>query len=247
MAYQHTFKRYELKYMLSVDQADRLRQLMRTYMAVDRYGWTVIRNLYYDTENYRLIRHSMEKPVYKEKLRVRSYRQVSPEEQVFVELKKKYQGVVYKRRVALPEKQAMQWLSGHPEQTPDGQIGREIAYVCDFYRSLHPAVFLSYERQAWYELQGSDLRVTFDRNILFRQEALSLREPVWGTPLLPEDRVLMEVKTSGAMPLWLTGFLAEEKLPRASFSKYAAAYGNYIFPKWKGWNGYDEKSVSGNL
>lgn len=240
MAYQHTFKRYELKYLLTVQQAEEVRKIMSRYMAVDRYGWTIIRNLYYDTDHYRLIRRSMEKPVYKEKLRVRSYRQVTDDEPVFVELKKKYQGVVYKRRVAIPEKQAMQWLSGHPEDAPAGQIGQEIGYACDYYHSLHPVVFLSYERQAWYDRKGSDFRVTFDRDIRFRQEALSLREPVWGTPLLPEDRVLMELKTSGAIPLWMTEFLTRARVPKASFSKYATAYGEYIFPEMKGRICYDK-------
>ena len=111
MAYQAVFKRYELKYLLTQQQKQAVLSAMESHMALDRYGRTTIRNLYYDTDNYRLIRRSMEKPEYKEKLRLRSYSQVGSEDLVFVELKKKYQSVVYKRRISLPEHQAMAWMA----------------------------------------------------------------------------------------------------------------------------------------
>ena len=112
MSFQTVFQRYELKYLLTQEQKKKILQAMAPYMELDQYGRTTIRNLYFDTGNYRLARHSIEKPSYKEKLRVRSYSQADPESPVFVELKKKYRNVVYKRRIALPEKEAMEWLQG---------------------------------------------------------------------------------------------------------------------------------------
>ena len=165
MAYQTVFKRYELKYMLTLEQKEKILEAMEPYMALDQYGRTTIRNIYFDTDNYRLIRHSIEKPVYKEKLRIRSYRQADPESPVFVELKKKYDSVVYKRRLSLPEEEAMEWVSGeqHPEHTSQKktQISDEIDYFLTYYKTLHPAVFLSYEREAYYSKDGDDFRVTF--------------------------------------------------------------------------------------
>ena len=127
MAYQAVFKRYEIKFLLTAAQKEAILQTMAPYMALDQYGRTTIRNVYFDTDNYRLIRRSIEKPVYKEKLRIRSYRRAEPGDKVFVELKKKYKGVVYKRRISMPEQQAMDWICG-AAGAPDTQIGREVEY-----------------------------------------------------------------------------------------------------------------------
>lgn len=124
MAYQSCFKRFELKYMLTQPQKEALLQVMQPYMKLDQYGRTTIRNIYYDTPNYRLIRRSIERPLYKEKLRVRSYRQAAPDGDVFVELKKKFKKVVYKRRLAMPLSEATDWLCGNDSLKPPGQIGR---------------------------------------------------------------------------------------------------------------------------
>ena len=230
MAYQAVFKRYELKYMLTTAQKEALLQVMEQYMALDQYGRTTIRNIYFDTDNYRLIRRSIEKPLYKEKLRIRSYRKTEKKDKVFVELKKKYDGVVYKRRLSMPLQAAMDWVCDGANQ-PDSQIGREIEYFRNFYGGLHPAVYLSYEREAYFSKDGSDFRVTFDDNIFARQDRLSLTEEPGGNALLPDGMVLMEVKTSGAIPLWMTRYLTENKIFKTSFSKYGTAYQTMIFDK----------------
>ena len=224
MAYQAIFKRYELKYLLTAMQKEQLLEVMKPYMELDQYGHSVIRNIYYDTDTYRLIRHSLEKPVYKEKLRVRSYAKADGKSPVFVELKKKYRSVVYKRRMALPEQQANDWLSGKIPCPKESQISREIDYFRSFYETLHPVVCLSYEREAFYSLGGDDFRVTFDENILFRTNDLSLESKIYGTPLLQNRQLLMEVKTPGGIPLWMTHFLTEQRISKTSFSKYGAAY-----------------------
>lgn len=244
MSFQTVFKRYEIKYMLTQEQKQNVLKAMEPYMALDEYGRTTIRNLYFDTDNYRLIRRSIDKPAYKEKLRVRSYTQADAHSTVFVELKKKYQSVVYKRRIALPELEAMRWLMKEQPCPKDTQISREVDYFLSYYRTLRPAVFLSYEREAYYEKKGGDFRVTFDDTILCRQEDLSLMSEVYGMPLLPEGMVLMEIKCSGVMPLWMTRVLSEQHIYHKSFSKYGTAYQTMIFPKTKGVNTHKNKEVA---
>lgn len=231
MAYQSVFKRYELKYLLSQEQKQAVLRAMEPYMKLDKYGRTTIRNIYYDTDTYLLIRRSIEKPAYKEKLRIRSYSRAKPDSTVFVELKKKHQSVVYKRRISLPEEEAMQWIAGTQHCHEHTQIADEIDYFLSYYQTLHPSVFLSYEREAYYSIDESDFRVTFDDNILCRQEDLSLESQVYGTPILPEGKVLMEIKCSGGIPLWMVQVLSKEQIYKTSFSKYGTAYQTMIFPK----------------
>ena len=246
MAPKDTFRRYELKYLLDTEQAARIKQHIERYMDVDQYGFTTIRNIYFDTASYRLIRHSIEKPVYKEKLRLRSYCQATPDSDIFVELKKKYQSVVYKRRLVCPYREAIDWLSGKRKPEKDTQIAREIDYALQFYGQLHPVVFLSYEREAYYATDGSDLRVTCDDTILVRQKELSLEAPPYGTPILPEGKVLMEIKCSGGIPLWMTQVLSKEKIYKTSFSKYGTAYQTLIFPQTHATNSYHMLEVATN-
>ena len=246
MAVQTVFKRYELKYLLTQVQKETVLKAMQPYMKLDKYGRTTIRNIYYDTDTYLLIRRSIEKPAYKEKLRIRSYSRADRDSTVFVELKKKYKSIVYKRRISLPEEEAMEWISGERHCHKHTQIANEIDYFLDYYKTLHPAVFLSYEREAFYASDGSDFRVTFDDNILCRQEDLSLESEVYGTPILPEGKVLMEIKCSGGIPLWMTHVLSKEKIYKTSFSKYGTAYGTLIFPQTHATNSYHMLEVATN-
>ncbi|MDD6187380.1 MAG: polyphosphate polymerase domain-containing protein [Oscillospiraceae bacterium] len=231
MDFQTVSKRYELKYMLTLEQKEKVIAAMTPYMKLDKYGRTTIRNIYFDTDAYLLVRRSIEKPAYKEKLRIRSYSRAEPDSTVFVELKKKYEQVVYKRRIALPEEEAMEWIAGEHHCPKHTQIADEINYFLDFYKTLHPVVFLSYDREAFYAMDGSDFRVTFDDTILCRPDDLSLESEVYGTPILPEDKVLMEIKCSAGIPLWMARVLSEEHIYKMSFSKYGAAYQTMIFPQ----------------
>lgn len=223
MSYQNIFKRYEVKYLLPEKSKKKLLELMNGRMTRDAWGKSTICNLYYDTPDYLLIRRSVERPVYKEKLRVRSYGRATPDSDVFVELKKKYKHVVYKRRIPMKARDAEEYLSGksHPK---DSQIVRELDYCLSFYDSLAPRVFISYEREAFFDKEDHDFRITFDSNIIWRESELSLCSEPYGTPLLEEGYSLMEVKIATAMPLWLTQFLTEEKIYKTRFSKYGKAY-----------------------
>ncbi len=247
MAFQYVFKRYEFKYLITKDQKQRLMSLMEAYMQPDSYGKTVIRNIYYDTPTYLLIRRSIEKPDYKEKLRVRSYSKASPDSAVFIELKKKCESIVYKRRISMSETDTSLWLSGQKPPVPDTQIKREIEYFLNCYGELAPAVFLSYSREAFFSRDASGLRITFDDSILCRCDNLSLCSEVYGEELLPQGKVMMEIKCTGGMPLWLTSFLSKEKIYKTSFSKYGTAYREIIFPRLKGDRYEPEKHLQRHL
>ncbi len=218
------FQRYEIKYLITRRQREKLLEIMEPFMELDHYGRSTIRNIYYDTDTFRLVRKSLEKPVYKEKLRVRSYKAAGPEEEVFVELKKKYDSVVYKRRVEISRNLASGYLSRTARPPIKTQITEEIDYFLHFYQTLGPRVFLSYEREAYFTREPSEFRVTFDENILWRNTDLSLGTGVYGTGILEPGQVLMEIKTPGTMPLWMVRALSQEKTRRITFSKYGNAY-----------------------
>lgn len=224
MASPMVFERYEIKYLLTRAQKEAVMAAMEGRMEPDIFGRSTIRNLYYDTDNYRLVRRSLERPVYKEKLRVRSYGTAKPDDEVFVELKKKYQSIVYKRRTGIREKDAADYLSGRIPAPNPCQITNEIDYFCRFYGNLSPKVFLSYEREAFFDKHDSGFRVTFDENILWRTTDLSLEAGVYGENILLPGQTLLELKTSGGIPLWMVDILTAQKLRKTSFSKYGSAY-----------------------
>ena len=224
MISNNVFERYEIKYLITDSQRKTVMQAMRDYMKPDEYGKSTICNIYYDTPDYYLIRHSLEKPVYKEKLRVRSYGTAGSRDNVFVELKKKYQDVVYKRRLSLPEREAMFYLGSDAKGGLDGQIGSEIDYFRFFYRELAPKVYISYDREAFYDREDDSFRVTFDENIMWRDRDLSLTKAPYGHRILPPGASLMEVKTSGGIPLWMTSVMSANGIFKTSFSKYGRAF-----------------------
>jgi hypothetical protein len=220
---QCSFQRIEKKYLLSPQQYHTIATGIQPYTQADQYGSYTICNIYYDTPDYRLIRASLEKPVYKEKLRLRSYGVPGNDGKVFVELKKKFDGVVYKRRIVLPAAEAAQYLNeGRPLSSPS-QISREIDF---FLRSYAPApkVFLSYDREAYAGLELPDLRITFDTNLRWRETDLDLRLGNYGEPLLGPEDILMELKIPGAAPVWLARLLSRAQAFPTSFSKYGFCY-----------------------
>lgn len=225
--YQGVFKRYEKKYLLTSGQYRELAARLHHRFTMDEYGKSTIFNIYFDTPDFRLIRSSLEKPVYKEKLRLRSYCVPYAESTVFVELKKKYNGVVYKRRVTMTLAEADSYLRLRKQPGKPSQITREIDWFLDFYHPVAPAMFISYDRTAVRALEQPDLRVTFDSNILWRTDKLRLETGAWGNQLLLPRQVLMEIKSPASLPLWLTRPLNELEIYPASFSKYGRAFEEY--------------------
>lgn len=223
--FTYVFERVERKFLLTPRQYEGLMRVLPEYMQVDQYGESAILSLYLDTDDSLLIRRSLEKPVYKEKLRLRSYGVPREMDNVFLEVKKKVRGVVYKRRICLPLAQAMECLAQGSVPAAGGQIGREIAYMLRRYR-LRPAVLLAYDRTAYAELEPSPnrLRITIDRDIRSRQTDLDLRLGSAGESLLAPGMRLMEIKTAHAIPLWLCAALDQNEIRPTSFSKYGRVY-----------------------
>ena len=222
-AIKQNFKRYEKKFFLSPDQYTFFVQRINEYVTADEHPNYTICNIYYDTDDYRLIRASIEKPIYKEKLRLRSYGVPSEDSNVFLELKKKYDGVVYKRRITTNPSGVDGILKGN-EST---QIAKEIEYFQSFYKTK-PKVFIAYDRQAFKGKENSELRITFDKNMRYRLYDLDLISGDYGERIIDGDNILMEIKIPGACPLWLTHILTELKINSTSFSKYGTCYREHI-------------------
>ncbi|SEP65776.1 VTC domain-containing protein [Lachnospiraceae bacterium NE2001] len=222
--YIENFKRTEIKYLLSSDQFEKLFSFLQGFAKVDAYGKTRINNIYFDTPDYLMIRTSLEKPVYKEKLRLRTYGDTTDSTNSFIEIKKKYDGIVYKRRVSGTYKAAYDYLVNGGAPLDESQISREIAGLIYMYDGLKPAMRISYDRVAMAGTVDSDFRVTFDTNIEWSTDSLDLREKAVGTPIIEEGQYMMEIKVKDAMSLELTKKLSELEIFPASFSKYGRGY-----------------------
>lgn len=226
-----TFKRYEKKYLLSAEKYEKLWQQLEPYIEPDDFFKSTVCSIYYDDDEYSLIRHSIEKPLYKEKLRVRSYNVPKADGKVFVELKKKFKGIVYKRRVSMTAEQAEAYLAGETPPPVDSQMTHEIDW---FMHENHPVpkVFIACDRLAYWAKENHELRITFDRNIRWRENDLHLTSGCFGEPLLEEGQVLMEIKIPGAAPLWLANMLSELEIFPQGYSKYGNCYKHGILEKY---------------
>ncbi len=229
---QYSFERYEKKYFLNQAQYGAMLKELEKHMKADDYGQYTICNIYYDTDDWRLIRASIDKPLYKEKLRVRSYGTPEDEQNVFIELKKKFDGIVYKRRMTAPAYSVEPFLYGLISDPCAGQVGREIQQFQRFYRA-EPKVFIAYDRTAFAGTEDSELRVTFDKNIRWRTAQLDLRDGDFGQQLLDDGRILMEIKIPGVCPMWLSRVLSENLIFPTSFSKYGTCYRENILKENK--------------
>lgn len=232
--YQAVFQRHEVKYLLTCQQYRVLRHALAGNVQPAAYPRSTIWNLYYDTPDFRLIRASMEKPAYKEKLRLRSYQLPAGDSPAYVEIKKKFDGIVYKRRQQMPYNMAKVFLDGESTSCGQGQIVRELEWFLHLHAPLAPAMFIYYDRLSLCGKEDGQLRLTFDANLRWRAWALDFQEGAQGVPLLKPGQVLLEVKAAHAMPVWLADMLAACKAYPGSFSKYGAAYRAMRYPEEKG-------------
>lgn len=216
-------KRYERKYIMSPEQTAYFKEAVSDYMRIDKFGLTSIASLYYDTPNYRLIRASVEKPLFKEKIRLRSYGIATDSSPVFLELKRKAYGIVYKRRVQSTIPLVKKFFDGEGDICAGGQINREITTFRDYYQTLVPACMIIYDRVAYFQPDG-DLRLTIDHDPRYRYDELDLRSSMEGESLLKKGYTILEVKVQQAVPLWLSAILTKGKIYKGSFSKYGEAY-----------------------
>lgn len=217
------FKRYEKKYRLNTEEYQQFMSIVRDKLVPDIHGRNTVCSLYLDTPDYLLIRNSIDAVSYKEKLRLRSYGVPNDEKKIFFEIKKKYKGVVYKRRVSMLKNDAFEYIEiGDPPF--DSQIMREIDYLMKLYRQPKPNVCILCEREAFFSIDDENVRLTFDENLRYRIGFPNAENINEGTPIVKDGEYIMEIKTPGAMPLWLAHALSECKIYPAKFSKYAHAY-----------------------
>lgn len=217
-----SFERIEKKYVLNNEQYNYINKNIQPYVNKDEFYQYKINSLYYDTDSYELIRRSIEKPDYKEKLRIRCYNK--PDEKVYIEFKKKYNKVVYKRRTKVNYHDALNDIQTC--EYADKQIGNEIKYALAYYDSLKPAIFVSCERQSYKGKLDDSLRITFDDNLKYRMNNLSLNNSKDDKQIA--KKIIMEIKVNEAFPLWLSKILDEAKAYPQGFSKVGTAYLNEL-------------------
>lgn len=222
------FSRYEKKYLLSEAQFKSFISNIQEHIKEDNFGSTIISNIYFDTPSFLLIRKSIEKPIYKEKLRIRCYGKATLDSPAFIEIKKKFQGIVSKRRVSMSLREAEKYLYNQEPLRNPSQISKEIQWMLQFYKELAPRIFISYKRIVFLGKSDPEVRITIDENILWRDYDLTLAKGIYGSPLIKEREKLMEIKILGAMPLWLSAALDQLNIYPTSFSKYGNAYKNLI-------------------
>lgn len=226
----NVFRRVEKKYLITEEQYRQLIEMSKEYLEVDTFEYSTICNIYFDTDDYLLVNRSIEKPIYKEKIRLRSYGIPKKNSKVFLEIKKKYKGIVGKRRISVPLKEIYKYLDTGIYPNCDKQIMDEIDYCFKLY-NLKPKVFLAYDRHSYKGIENSDFRLTFDKNIRSRTCDLYLEDGDSGNLLLEGGEYIMEVKTLGSFPLWFSHILSALKIYPISFSKYGNVYKKQIFKK----------------
>lgn len=215
-------KRYELKYILNKEQVAYFQKEISKHMKIDKYGLTTISSIYYDTPSCTLINKSIEKPLYKEKIRLRSYGLAKENSPVFLEIKRKNEKIVYKRRIVTTEKK-VELFFNKDEEFGKEQISRELQAFKEKYGVLEPKYLIIYDRTAYYQ-DNSDLRITLDMNPRYRIEDLNLHTSTDGIPLLGEGEAILEVKVQHSVPLWLAKILNEGRIYQNSFSKVGTAH-----------------------
>lgn len=220
---QEVFRRKEVKYLLSEKQYRELLEMISPYLEKDEYFQETNCSVYFDTAGRYLAIHSLEKPLYKEKIRVRSYGVPKLSDTVFVEIKKKFKGLGSKRRVAVKLADFYEFLAGGELATDNDQIKAELAECFSKY-NLMPALYLAYDRTSYCDKETKKLRVTFDKNVRSRETDLRLEAGDAGDLYFEDGTVVMEVKTLNAMPLWFVRAMSKMKIYPASFSKYGRVY-----------------------
>ncbi len=220
---QEIFQRVEEKYILTKQQKETLYNLVKDHLKDDEYGPSTICNIYFDNINNDLVRTSMDKPFYKEKVRLRSYNVPNEQTTAFLEIKKKFDGIVYKRRIANKLNEIENHIEIGKQIDCNKQIVNEIDYCFDYYK-LKPAMFLSYDRVAYYDKDDASFRVTFDTNIVARDYDLDLSKGIYGIKYCDENTYIMEIKCAGGLPFWFLRALQEVKAYPGSFSKYGKVF-----------------------
>jgi hypothetical protein len=217
------FQRHEQKYRLNAVQYHAFLEVLKGFVHQDAYGLTTIYSIYYDNRDFEIARKALEKSAYKEKLRLRSYGIPHAGDTVYMELKKKFNGITYKQRVPVPFTDMEKCFVFRPEDDHHNYIFDEINWFLYYYKPS-PQFMISYDRLAFQSPEYAALRITFDTNLRWRVGDLDFSKGSYGTPLLDENEYLMELKIDTSIPLFLTSQLTRLKIFPLSFSKYRTAY-----------------------
>ena len=221
---QSVFRRIETKYILTPAEFKSLLALVAPYIQKDRYFKATNCSVYYDTDGRYLAIHSLEKPLYKEKIRVRSYNvPKSLDDPIFIEIKKKYAGVGHKRRIVTTLRDFYHYEKTGELQTENPQIKAELDHCFKFYH-LKPALYVAYDRLSFCSKDDEHFRLTFDQNVRSRETDLKLECGDKGQNYFEHGEIVMEVKALDAYPIWFTRALSNLKIYPASFSKYGRIY-----------------------
>ena len=227
---QYTFRRYEKKYLLTRAQFHEIRQTLAPFMTDDEYGLHTINNIYFDTPDFLMVRHSLTHPKYKEKFRLRSYGRTDSASPVYAEIKKKYRHVVYKRRICVPHDDLYRFFQGETLADADLQTQQEIRWLL-YHWQPYPQVYIGYDRIACFGKEDANLRITFDQSLRWRTHDLDLRCGDAGQPVWDEDRIIMEIKFPQSSPLWLASMLSERGIFPVSCSKVGSCYTQHLAGK----------------
>lgn len=218
---ENVFRRVEKKYLITENQKNAFLKLIDDYIEKDEYFESHISNIYFDNDKFDLITTSIEKPLFKAKLRLRSYDVPSLDDKVFLEIKDKYKGVVGKRRIKIKLSHFYEYLE--TGSMKDEQIMREIDYYFKKY-DLHPQIFVAYDRLSYKGRDNKNIRITIDENLRSRTDDLRLELGSNGKKYFQDREYIMEIKILDAMPLWLARSLSTLKIYPTSFSKVGSIY-----------------------
>lgn len=229
---QQVFRRTEIKYIITEEKYRKLMDLIEPYLVKDKYFKGTNCSVYYDDDNRYLAIHSLEKPFYKEKIRLRSYGVPKLDDTVFLEIKKKYKGIGSKRRIPVKLKDFYHYEKTGELETDHANIKQELDECFDRYH-LKPAMFLAYDRTSYCDKENPTFRVTFDRNVRSRTKDLNLENGDHGSKFFKNGEIVMEVKALDKYPFWFVRALSKLKIYPASFSKYGRVTEKVIYNNTK--------------
>lgn len=227
--YIMTFKRVEQKYMFSTEDFNKLMCVLGPKMEKNKYFESKILNIYFDDDNYNIAKNSIEKIKYKEKVRARCYSiPHSNKHEVFFEIKRKCDGMVSKRRIALSLEEYERYISNKEVASlSNNHIYKEIDYTLKR-KYLKEKMMVMYDRLSYYLKEDAEIRITFDFNLRYRADMLDFKLGDSGHRFFDEDVVIMEVKTLGSLPIWFVKMMNSFKFYPTSFSKYGEIYKKQI-------------------
>ena len=214
--------RMEQKYFVSFDKYNKLMKLINNKLVKDKYFSERIYNIYFDNDEYEFMTKSLDKPLYKEKVRLRSYETKDKNSNVFLEIKKKFQGHGNKRRVVINYNEAKDYIDNKIIPNTNKQIMGELDYTFKK-NNLKPKISLTYDRLSYAFKEDESYRVTFDTNIRYSNKKVDLVD-LDDEYCLFNDGYIMEVKTLKGYPSWFIKALNELKLYPVSYSKVGEAY-----------------------